>query len=504
MKIDDPVGNRKKHGYKRLIANRGEFGWPILLGVVLALTGIWLNTQKPSFPTSPSHEFPAFQTLELKVSSKGMWRLQARREKALKEEILQRGPNDWVGGQLIDEGQSIPVRLRLKGDWTDHLQAGKWSFRVQVKDTLAYRRLKVFSLQSPRTRSFLEEWYFHQALLAEEVLTPRYDFVRLHLNGADLGIYALEEHFSKEMVEAQHHREGPLLKFNEDGMWEARQKAIADPDLPFMDLPLYEAAQPEAFGFNRILADPQQYSLHQQALAAIHQYKYDQAPAGELFDLKNMARAYALIDLFRAHHCLIWHNRRFYWEPLHARLLPVIYDGFSGDVSGQYLHGPFTGYGANGTTYYDGRMDRLGATFLAEPTFVTAYYQYLHAFTTPSYLDSLESRFRQGLQDRERYVRQEYFFYQFPYAKIREQAAEIRTGLSLDHGELVADTTGCLHNYHPVALEVTSTHPQEKTGSISFLNAYDGQGPAAQMDWDGGGILWLRIPGGTWQEWTPN
>lgn len=504
MKIEAPKGTRFTRWYKLLTSNFREFGLSLLLGMVLLLAILAGTGSESIFPQSKAYEFPAFQTLELKVSSKGMWKLQARREQALKDEILQKGSNDWVGGQLIDEGKPLPVRLRLKGDWTDHLQSGKWSFRVQVKDTFAYRRLKVFSLQSPRTRSFLEEWYFHQVLIAEEVLTPRYDFVRLHLNGADLGIYALEEHFSKEMVEAQHHREGPLLKLNEDGMWEARQIAIKDPNLPFMDLPLYEAAHPEAFGFNRILRDPHQVALHQQAITAMHNYKYDQAPARALFDLENTARAYALIDLFRAHHSLVWHNRRFYWEPLHARLMPVVYDGFSGDVSGQYLHGPFTGYGANGATFYDGRMDRLGATFLAEPEFVTAYYQYLHTFTTSEYLDSLETRYGNDLKFRERYLRQEYLFYQFPFEKLKKQASEIREGLSLSNGKLEGDPEGCLLNYHPVALEVRTSDPVETSGDVHFLNAYDGQGPAAQMPWTVETPLWIRIPGGAWEKWAGN
>ena len=52
----------------------------------------------------------------------------------------------------------------------------------------------------------------------------------------------------------------------------------------------------------------------------------DLAP-GEVFDLELMARFLAVVEVWEAHHCLAWHNMRFYYNPLTARLEPVVFDG---------------------------------------------------------------------------------------------------------------------------------------------------------------------------------
>ena len=106
--------------------------------------------------------------------------------------------------------------MRLKGDEVDHLRGKKWSYRVKVKGDRTLLGLKVFSLQHPGTRNYLDEWFYHQLLEREDVLSLRYSFVHLTLNGKDMGIYALEEHFAKQLVEHHQRREGPIVRFDED------------------------------------------------------------------------------------------------------------------------------------------------------------------------------------------------------------------------------------------------------------------------------------------------
>ena len=58
-----------------------------------------------------------------------------------------------------------------------------------------------FSLQDPVTRNNTAEWLFLETLRNEECMGVRYEFVNLTINGKKMGIYALEEHFSKELIE---------------------------------------------------------------------------------------------------------------------------------------------------------------------------------------------------------------------------------------------------------------------------------------------------------------
>ena len=82
--------------------------------------------------------------------------------------------------------------------------------------------MKAFSIQHPKTRSFLKEWIMHQIFRDENILTTRYGFVTASLNGENLGIYAYEEHFSKELLKYNKRMEAPILKVNEEGIWETR------------------------------------------------------------------------------------------------------------------------------------------------------------------------------------------------------------------------------------------------------------------------------------------
>ena len=76
--------------------------------------------------------------------------------------------------------------------------------------------MKEFSIQHPKTRNYVYEWLFHEALKREDLLSLRYEFIDVTLNGKDLGTYALEESFEKRLIEHNGYREGPIVRFNED------------------------------------------------------------------------------------------------------------------------------------------------------------------------------------------------------------------------------------------------------------------------------------------------
>ena len=55
--------------------------------------------------------------------------------------------------------------------------------------------MRRFSIQHPATRGYQGEVIFQETLRRLGVLTPRYFFVDVIINGDDIGIMALEEHF---------------------------------------------------------------------------------------------------------------------------------------------------------------------------------------------------------------------------------------------------------------------------------------------------------------------
>ncbi len=124
----------------------------------------------------------------------------------------------------------------------DHLEGNKWSFRIKLKGNNSYYGLKKFSIQDPSTRSFMMEWFAHQLFEKEDILTTRYQFKVVYINGVNKGVYALEEHFNKRLLEYRNQREGPIVKFDESGIWQARldQKKTGN---PFIKYPYLESSE---------------------------------------------------------------------------------------------------------------------------------------------------------------------------------------------------------------------------------------------------------------------
>ena len=82
--------------------------------------------------------------------------------------------------------------------------------------------MKIFSIQHPRTRNYIYEWIFHQALKREGILSLRYKFINVTLNGQDLGVYALEEHFDKRLIEYNKYENlKPQMSFSAKNIQEA-------------------------------------------------------------------------------------------------------------------------------------------------------------------------------------------------------------------------------------------------------------------------------------------
>jgi hypothetical protein len=488
--------------------------WLPAAGLVILLAAIWLIAGRSSPEVSQDHfaryRPPAMLHLKLTLSRSNLWRLRLKREQALRRGVLISSDGDQVNATLYEGTSSWPVTIRLKGDWTDHLRGGKWSFRVRMRRDTAFRGMSAFSLQNPETRDFISEWLFHQVLRQEDVLSPRYDFVQLSVNGSELGVYALEEHFTKELLESQGRREGPLLKFSEDGMWEARVEALRDTLFPYLVLPIYEAAQPEAFQTSRHLkltptgSDSSQIIL-QTALNLLYQYKHGLAPARHLFDLDQVARQYALTDVFQGHHSLVWHNRRFAYNPVTIRLEPVVYDAFAGKNSGLYLNGPFTGYACNGNTSYGRREDLLGTCFFAEESFVKAYYRYLQIWSRPQFISSIKRKYEAEWKKRENFLRREFLGYSFDWGEIVNHAAVIRDALKeisydqikveIQPGNQQGIGSVCVQNYALLAVEARimnriDINDQDKW---RLIGAYDGVAGAEWLEFPLLDEMWLEV-----------
>ncbi|MDX1285745.1 MAG: hypothetical protein R3182_12065, partial [Draconibacterium sp.] len=173
------------------------------------------------FKTS-KREYPVFDEMDVMnifIDDESLKKLKEKRQEALNEGLLITEDDDWVKAMIFYQNDVLDTRIRLKGDRLDHLEGRKWSFRIKVRGEKSWKGMKTFSVQTPAARYMLHEWLFHKALDKEDILSTRYGFVPVAVNGESLGIYAWEEHFEKQLVEAKKRREGPIMKLSDDDYW---------------------------------------------------------------------------------------------------------------------------------------------------------------------------------------------------------------------------------------------------------------------------------------------
>ncbi|MGI9315867.1 MAG: CotH kinase family protein, partial [bacterium] len=267
-----------------------------------------------------------FPELILDLPYKSMSKIYAKREEALARGKLIKGEDDLVKGTISHEGRTLPVKLRLKGDWNDHLAGRKWSFRVMVRNGEQLFGMRRFSIQSPATRGYQAELLFFEALKSYGVMTPRYSFVNVILNGEPLGLMALEEFFSKELLEYNQRREGVIVRFDESHVWGSRDGFI-DRHVGWKGaFDSFENAPIDAFGSSRIAASTYLSRQYEIAYGLLSGFIKGDLQTSQVFDAEQLGAYLAVSDVFGASHTVAWSNVRFYLNPISMLLEPIAFD----------------------------------------------------------------------------------------------------------------------------------------------------------------------------------
>lgn len=259
--------------------------------------------------------------LHIDIKYKHLHKLHKKRDQALAQGLLQSSGDDFVPAKIRIDDRTVPVKLRLKGDYTDHLQGKKWSMRIHTKKKDQIFGMRRFSIQAPRTRGFHSEPIVLDHYRREGVLTPRYSFVDVSVNGDDIGLMAVEESFSKEILESQSRREGVIIRFLEDAFFANQMRnGVNGPFDSFYVAPI------KPFGSSAISESESLTAQLAIATGLMRGFLDGSLPASEVFDVEQTSRFLAVSEVWRVHHALRWHNLRFFLNPITLRLEPIAFD----------------------------------------------------------------------------------------------------------------------------------------------------------------------------------
>ena len=193
-----------------------------------------------------------------------------------------------------------------------------------------------FSIQHPATRHYYFEPMMMNQMRDMGILAPRYFFAHIWINDYPVGLMAVEEHFTKELLESQDRREGSIIGFVEDPIWNQRElnyNIVENHNLlksanisggslthQVRDFPLKDYRS-VAQGTNELAA-----VQSAQGLSLLKDYLEGTLAANQVFDMKKFSPWWISSHIWGGCHGVISHNRRFYFNTITDKLEPIVFD----------------------------------------------------------------------------------------------------------------------------------------------------------------------------------
>ncbi len=363
--------------------------------------------------------------------------IEYKRKIALIEEQIILKDSDYVPATIRYKDNQVDVKLRLKGG-IDHWKGDKCSFRIKTKGDSSFLGMTTFAVHYPGARNNLNEYIFEKALEREGVLSIRYEFVEVYVNGENKGIFAIEEGFDKPLMEHNQRREGLIIKFEDQTSKEQdiKIKEYFDNDLVrneyknemFFGNWFYDS-NVETYNGNRVFKDPVLTNQFQQAKNLLNSFKEGELKTSEVFNVDKYAKYFAVVSVMGCRHGPHWNNIRFYYNPITSKLEPIGYDGNCGDSWSEITTQDLTLSCLN----TDGDCPDNPKWFdliMRDEVFYEKYIQELERMIEPSYLDDLFLELDPEIKKNINIIHKDNPMYYFPREIFYNNQKQIRMDLN--------------------------------------------------------------------------
>ncbi len=327
------------------------------------------------------------ENLSIDISHINMQKLEYMRRKAIPL-ITEDQKFEYVPVKITQGNKQLKAKIRLKGERKIHFESlSNASFRVEIKGDNTLYAMKTFSLHKPRARNYIYEWIFLQLVKREGLISPNYIFINLSINGKNLGVYALEEHYDKYLVERYGLKDSPIIRFDESTRGENL----------FSDM--------QVTPFNEKKWTKSEFSpVTAKAINLLEGYRDDRLSVGEVFDTKKLAMFYAITDIMGTHHGAVPKSVRYYYNPITSRLEPIAFDGHNFFNKEKPIFAYERGITPNNFIYEDWReyfYKLFNTPRKVDQEFIREYIRALEKLAAPDYLEnfllSIEAELKHNL-----------------------------------------------------------------------------------------------------------
>ena len=213
-----------------------------------------------------------------------------------------------VNIEIVNGYKKHKAKLRIKGDRKIHFKDKKnSSYKIELKNNTVFG-LRKFSIMKPRARNYIHEWLFHQLLAEGKLITLKYDFLNLKINGKNEGLYVLEEGFDKILIERNRRRNGPIFS-----LIESFSDEIQDGKLQVYN--------------KKTWLNNDNIKLTKIAASKLRLF-FDNVDKSEAFmDLDKWAWFLAVADINSYNHALAAKSVKFFYNPISGIFEPIGFDG---------------------------------------------------------------------------------------------------------------------------------------------------------------------------------
>jgi len=213
-----------------------------------------------------------------------------------------------VNIKIVDGYKKHKAKLRIKGDRKIHFKDEKnSSYKIELKNNVMFG-LRKFSIMKPRARNYIHEWLFHELLSEEKLITLKYDFLNLNINGENKGLYVIEEGFDKILIERNKRRNGPIFSLHESFSTQI------------------EDAKLEVYNKKNWLSQDN-IKLTKIAASKLRLFFDNEEGSGAFMDLDKWAWFLAVADINNYNHALAAKSVKFYYNPIVGIFEPIGFDG---------------------------------------------------------------------------------------------------------------------------------------------------------------------------------
>ena len=239
---------------------------------------------------------------------------------SLNSRVIDSSKKKWVKSKLmIDDDINIKSKIKIHGDWNDHISFPYSSLRLKTNKKYFFQ-LKEIIFFKPETRNGNAEVFSTIFLQEMGFLAPFTREIFLKINNHSKVKYLLQEKINKNFIERSGFREGPILEYDERHRWNTIKLGH---DLNGVKFAKIYKLDNENFISNpkKEMINDQKLNLVSLALEKTTNIKEYLNKENELFEIS--------LSLLGACHGLIDHNRKFYFDGVYKKFIPIYYDGMA-------------------------------------------------------------------------------------------------------------------------------------------------------------------------------